>query len=94
MAEFRVTDLIATKRDGDTLSKEQIAFFAAQVAKGEIAGSQIGAILMAIYLKGMNPEETVHLTEAMVNSGETLSWPAEWGNCIGTSIRPVELVIK
>lgn len=83
MAEFRVSDLIATKRDGHALTREQIAFFATQVAMGEITDSQIGAILMAIYLQGMNTDETVHLTDAMVKSGEKLSWPEEWGNCIG-----------
>ncbi|XP_031552709.1 thymidine phosphorylase-like [Actinia tenebrosa] len=83
MPEFRVTDLIATKRDGEALTRDQICFFASRVATGEISESQIGAMLMAIYLKGMNTEETVHLTDAMVKSGETLSWPEEWGNCIG-----------
>jgi thymidine phosphorylase len=37
-----------------------------------------GALLMAIRLKNMNLEETIHLTDAMVHSGETLQWPEEW----------------
>ena len=83
MAEFNIVELIATKRDGDFLTKEQIRFFAERVASGDIADSQIGAMLMAIWLKGMNTQEIVHLTEAMMQSGSTLSWPVEWGNCIG-----------
>lgn len=83
MAEFNIVDLIATKRDGGILTKEQIRFFAERVATGDIPDSQIGSMLMAIYLKGMNTVETVHLTEAMLHSGSTLSWPKEWSNVIG-----------
>lgn len=83
MSTFNVVDLIATKRDGDILSKEQIHFFAKRVATGDVAECQIGAMLMAIWLKGMSTEETVHLTEAMIESGSTLSWPEEWAPCIG-----------
>jgi len=83
MENFNIADLIATKRDGDLLSKEKIHHFAQRVAKGDVDDSQIGAMLMAIYLKGMNTDETVHLTEAMLNSGTVLKWPESWGNCVG-----------
>lgn len=83
MTDFNIVDLIATKRDGDSLSREQIQYFAKRVATGEVAECQIGAMLMAIWLKGMSTEETVHLTEAMIESGTTLSWPEEWAPCIG-----------
>lgn len=82
MTDFNVVDLIVTKRDGDLLSREQIHFFAKRVASGDVAESQIGAMLMAIWLKGMSTEETVHLTEAMIQSGSTLAWPAEWSTYI------------
>lgn len=83
MTDFSVVDLIASKRDGDLLTRDQIHYFAKRVASGDVAESQIGAMLMAIWLKGMSTEETVHLTEAMIHSGSTLTWPAEWGGCIG-----------
>lgn len=83
MAELNIVDLIMTKRDGDHLTRDEIHYFAQKVASEELEDSQIGAMLMAIWLKGMNTEETVHLTQAMINSGTVLSWPESWGSCIG-----------
>ena len=42
----------------------------------------IGAILMAVYLQGMTPEETSHLTRCMMRSGEMLEWPEQWKGII------------
>lgn len=65
-------DIIQKKRDGRELSTEEINFFINGYTKGEIPDYQISALLMAIYLKKMNKRETVDLTNAMVNSGETV----------------------
>ena len=40
--------------------------------------SVTGAMLMAIYLKGMTTDETTWLTGSMMKSGDVLSWPDEW----------------
>jgi len=75
---FRIPDLIAKKRDGDELSENEIHHFVKCAASNGASESQIGAMLMAIYLKGMSRDETVHLTKAMISTGSSLSWPEEW----------------
>ncbi len=69
---MRMVDLIAHKRDGGELSSEEIAAFIREYAAGAIPDYQAAALLMAIYLRGMNRRETVDLTLAMAHSGETL----------------------
>lgn len=69
---MRMYDIIQKKRDGKELSTEEINFFINGYSKGEIPDYQASALLMAIYLKKMNNRETVDLTNAMVNSGETV----------------------
>ena len=71
-------ELIGIKRDGDELTKEQVKMFIDGVMKRNIHDSQLGSMLMAICLKGMNRQEMVHLTESMLNSGDKLSWPSAW----------------
>jgi pyrimidine-nucleoside phosphorylase len=65
-------DLIVKKRDGLALSKQEIEFFIQGLMQGEIPDYQVAAWLMAVYLQGMNTEETAHLTYAMAQSGRTL----------------------
>ena len=65
----RIVDVIAAKRDGLALSREQIDFVVAGVTDGSLPDYQISALLMAIVLRGMTPEETWWLTDAMVRSG-------------------------
>ncbi len=69
---MRIYDIIAKKRDGFTLSKEEIEYFVSGFTKGEIPDYQIAALLMAVYFSGMNEEETLYLTMAMANSGDLL----------------------
>jgi pyrimidine-nucleoside phosphorylase len=65
-------DVIAKKRDGEELSKEEIAFFIQAYTADTIPDYQAAAWLMACFLRGMTDRETHDLTMAMVYSGETL----------------------
>lgn len=67
---MRFVDVIARKRDGHALSREEIDLFVSGVTADRIPDYQASALLMAIVLQGMTHEETAWLTEAMVNSGE------------------------
>jgi pyrimidine-nucleoside phosphorylase len=66
---MRATDIIRAKRDGEALPREAVEFFVAGVTEGSLPDYQTSALLMAIVLKGMTPEETAWLTSAMVRSG-------------------------
>ena len=70
---MRAVDIIARKRDGDVLSKEEIVFFVEGYAQGTIPDYQAAAWLMAIVLQGMATSEAIDLTMAMAASGCTLS---------------------
>lgn len=61
--------VIARKRDGAELSREEIAAFVKGATDGSWADYQLSALLMAIYLRGMTPAETAVLTDAMMRSG-------------------------
>jgi len=69
---MRAADLIAAKRDGHELSREQIRWFVQGFSSGDIADYQVSAWLMAVYFQGMSPRETADLTRAMVESGQHL----------------------
>jgi pyrimidine-nucleoside phosphorylase len=71
---LRPQDIIRKKRDGEHLSREEIEFFIGGVTRDEIADYQISALLMAIYLNGMNGAEQQALTETMLNSGSILDF--------------------
>jgi pyrimidine-nucleoside phosphorylase len=69
---MRAVDIIARKRDGHPLTAEEIDFFVQGFTCGEIPDYQAAALLMAIYLKGMNTRETADLTMSMARSGRML----------------------
>lgn len=69
---MRIYDIIRKKRDNHELSKVEIDFFIEKYSNGEIPDYQASALLMAIYLNKMNKQETVYLTEAMMNSGDVI----------------------
>ena len=67
-------EIIRKKRDGHKLTPEEINFFIRGVTSGSIADSQTAALTMAIFLNGFDKNETVALTMAMRDSGDTLHW--------------------
>jgi pyrimidine-nucleoside phosphorylase len=67
---MRYVDVIAKKRDGHPLSREEIDLFVSGVTDGSLPDYQASALLMAIVLRGMTDEETAWLTDAMVRSGD------------------------
>ena len=69
---MRMIDLIIKKRLGESLSREEIAFWINGYVKGEIPDYQVSAMCMAILFKGMNEEEVINLTDLMEHSGDTL----------------------
>lgn len=69
---MRMVDLIAKKRDGFSMTEEEMNWVVNGFTKGEIPDYQMSAWMMAVYLKGMTKEETAWLTAAMAQSGEQL----------------------
>jgi pyrimidine-nucleoside phosphorylase len=70
--QMRAVDIIAKKRDGYPLTAEEIDFFVQGFTRGEIPDYQAASLLMAIYLKGMDAQETADLTISMARSGKML----------------------
>lgn len=68
---MRIYDIIKKKRDGFPLTTEEINYFINDYTNGHIPDYQISALLMAIYLNKMDKRETLDLTKAMINSGDT-----------------------
>ncbi len=71
---MRAVDIIAKKRDGHDLTRDEIGFIIRGYTSGEVADYQMSALLMAIYLRGMTTDETLALTEAMLHSGEIVDF--------------------
>ena len=69
---MHMIQIIEKKRDGQTLSREEIFDLVEEYTQGNIPDYQMSAFLMAVYLNGMTKEETFSLTEAMVLSGDQL----------------------
>lgn len=69
---MRMYDLIMKKRNGYALTEEEIKYMISGYTKGDIPDYQMSAFTMAVYFRGMNEEETYHLTMEMAHSGELL----------------------
>ena len=75
--KFLPQEIIRKKRDGNILRKDEIEYFIRGVVNHSVSEGQIAALAMSIYFRGMTPDETVHLTTSMLNSGEVISWQNE-----------------
>jgi pyrimidine-nucleoside phosphorylase len=71
---MRAVDVIRRKRDGRELAPAEVQAFARAAADGSWPDYQLAALLMAVYLNGMTPDETAVLTAAMTDSGTRYRW--------------------
>ena len=78
---MNILDIIAKKRDNQKLDKEEIEYFVKGYTNGEITDYQAAALIMAIYINGMDDEETTNLTMSMAYSGEVLDL-SEFGTVV------------
>jgi thymidine phosphorylase len=67
-------EVIRRKRDGHALSPGELAFLVGGITDGSLSDAQVGALAMALFLRGMEPPERVALTAAMTRSGTVLEW--------------------
>ncbi len=67
-------EIIKSKRNGKTLSQEEIELFIGGYVSGQVPDYQMSALLMAIFFNGMTSEETLSLTKTMLNSGERVQF--------------------
>jgi pyrimidine-nucleoside phosphorylase/thymidine phosphorylase len=79
---MRAVDLIERKRDGGALTADELRFLVKGNTTGEIPDYQMAAFLMAVYFKGMRPEELAPWTEAMLRSGSVLDFSDLSGRCV------------
>ena len=67
-------EIIRKKRDGYSLTEEEIQIFVRGLTDKSLSDEQIAAMSMAIFLNDMSSQETVWMTHAMKNSGDTIDW--------------------
>src|SRR5262245_48458598 len=72
---MRAVDLIRKKRDSGEHSREEINFLISGYTRGEIPDYQMSAWLMAAWIRGLRRPEIAALTEAMLHSGEVVTFP-------------------
>ena len=67
-------EVIRRKRDGVPLTEDEVRFLVTGITDGSLSDAQVGALAMALFLRGMAPDERVALTSAMTRSGSVLEW--------------------
>src|ERR1700683_529556 len=76
---IRAAELIQRKRDGEELAEAELSQLVLGYARGEVPDYQMAAFCMAVYFRGLSRRETFALTQAMVESGESLDLGAALG---------------
>jgi pyrimidine-nucleoside phosphorylase len=76
---LRPAELIQRKRDGEELEPEAIRELILAYARGDVPDYQLAAFCMAVFFRGMTPAETFALTQAMIDSGETVDLASALG---------------
>ena len=71
---FAAVDLIRIKRDGGTLTGDQIDWLIDAYTRGDVHEEQMAAMAMAIYFQGLTEPELVRWTQAMIRSGERMDF--------------------
>ncbi len=69
---MRAVDLIVKKREGGELTGEEISFLVDGYVRDRIPDYQMASLAMAVFFRGMSFQETGHLTQAMIRSGELI----------------------
>ena len=90
---MNTTELIRKKRNKENLSKEEILFLVDNYTKNKIPDYQFSALLMAVYLNGLNKEETSVLTEAMLHIGKVVNLSPNRDNAKEKQIRMIKVFI-
>jgi thymidine phosphorylase len=70
-------EVIRRKRDGHALTADELGFLVRGITDGSLSDAQVGALAMALFLRGMEPDEQVALTAAMTRSGTVLEWDVD-----------------
>jgi thymidine phosphorylase len=79
---FIPQEVIRKKRDGGVLDRDEIELFVRGITDESISEGQVAAFAMAVLLKGMTKDERIHLTSAMMRSGEVLDWRSRGMPCV------------
>ena len=79
---MRALDILIKKRDGHSLSNDEINFLVESYSKNDVPDYQMSAFTMAVFFNGMSIEELSALTKAMLHSGHLLKWPSLNGTIV------------
>ena len=84
-----VAELIRRKRDGNTLTQEEIKFLVQGAANSTTPDYQLAAWLMAVFFRGMTEDETFAFTRAIKETGFNYQWKTQ-----NPELQPFPLVDK